>query len=162
MGAAGAIAVSKPRKTLARPQKLSTMRSRRRELNFRTAAVKVSLGSSKSRNWLPCFPAGGPGAFTPNRETKCTGSFKGLTGRGSWIRTNDLQYRKLPRHQAALYPVGPGIYRVSTLPFLSARSGSRKVETRIEIKGHSAGLSRRRSRVRAPSLAPFNGGISIT
>src|SRR5271165_3914823 len=28
----------------------------------------------------------------------------GLRGRGSWIRTNDLQYPKLPRYQAALYP----------------------------------------------------------
>ena len=27
-----------------------------------------------------------------------------LDGRGSWIRTNDLQYPKLPRYQAALYP----------------------------------------------------------
>jgi hypothetical protein len=27
-----------------------------------------------------------------------------ITGRGSWIRTNDLQYPKLPRYQAALYP----------------------------------------------------------
>ena len=27
-----------------------------------------------------------------------------LFGRGSWIRTNDLQYPKLPRYQAALYP----------------------------------------------------------
>ena len=25
-------------------------------------------------------------------------------GRGSWIRTNDLKYPKLPRYQAALYP----------------------------------------------------------
>jgi hypothetical protein len=29
---------------------------------------------------------------------------KRLGGRGSWIRTNDLQYPKLPRYQAALYP----------------------------------------------------------
>jgi hypothetical protein len=29
---------------------------------------------------------------------------KGVFGRGSWIRTNDLQYPKLPRYQAALYP----------------------------------------------------------
>lgn len=29
------------------------------------------------------------------------------TGRGSWIRTNDLQYPKLPRYQAALYPECP-------------------------------------------------------
>jgi hypothetical protein len=29
-------------------------------------------------------------------------------GRGSWIRTNDLQYPKLPRYQAALYPDWPG------------------------------------------------------
>jgi hypothetical protein len=28
-------------------------------------------------------------------------------GRGSWIRTNDLQYPKLPRYQAALYPDCP-------------------------------------------------------
>jgi hypothetical protein len=28
----------------------------------------------------------------------------GSFGRGSWIRTNDLQYPKLPRYQAALYP----------------------------------------------------------
>lgn len=28
----------------------------------------------------------------------------GTDGRGSWIRTNDLQYPKLPRYQAALYP----------------------------------------------------------
>src|ERR1700744_4353735 len=28
-------------------------------------------------------------------------------GRGSWIRTNDLQYPKLPRYQAALYPDNP-------------------------------------------------------
>jgi hypothetical protein len=30
---------------------------------------------------------------------------QGFFGRGSWIRTNDLQYPKLPRYQAALYPV---------------------------------------------------------
>jgi hypothetical protein len=29
---------------------------------------------------------------------------KMMNGRGSWIRTNDLQYPKLPRYQAALYP----------------------------------------------------------
>src|SRR6185437_16194240 len=29
---------------------------------------------------------------------------RGRFGRGSWIRTNDLQYPKLPRYQAALYP----------------------------------------------------------
>ena len=31
----------------------------------------------------------------------------GFVGRGSWIRTNDLQYPKLPRYQAALYPEYP-------------------------------------------------------
>ena len=38
------------------------------------------------------------------------GKVKGFTvifGRGSWIRTNDLQYPKLPRYQAALYPEYP-------------------------------------------------------
>src|SRR5579871_2355275 len=33
----------------------------------------------------------------PERTPRCI-------GRGSWIRTNDLQYPKLPRYQAALYP----------------------------------------------------------
>ena len=37
----------------------------------------------------------------PGRYSK---GFKGVCGRGSWIRTNDLQYPKLPRYQAALYP----------------------------------------------------------
>ena len=32
--------------------------------------------------------------------------FNRVCGRGSWIRTNDLQYPKLPRYQAALYPEG--------------------------------------------------------
>jgi hypothetical protein len=31
-------------------------------------------------------------------------SQRNKSGRGSWIRTNDLQYPKLPRYQAALYP----------------------------------------------------------
>src|SRR6476660_7291757 len=30
-----------------------------------------------------------------------------FVGRDSWIRTNDLQYPKLPRYQAALYPEYP-------------------------------------------------------
>jgi hypothetical protein len=38
-----------------------------------------------------------------NRREKVKG-IKGIFGRGSWIRTNDLQYPKLPRYQAALYP----------------------------------------------------------
>jgi hypothetical protein len=36
-------------------------------------------------------------------EKEDTG-INGVFGRGSWIRTNDLQYPKLPRYQAALYP----------------------------------------------------------
>jgi hypothetical protein len=35
--------------------------------------------------------------------------FNGEVGRGSWIRTNDLQYPKLPRYQAALYPETSGM-----------------------------------------------------
>ncbi|MEA2867044.1 MAG: hypothetical protein QOE39_1759, partial [Bradyrhizobium sp.] len=37
-------------------------------------------------------------------DLKYFNSFGQLRGRGSWIRTNDLQYPKLPRYQAALYP----------------------------------------------------------
>src|SRR5712675_762879 len=45
-----------------------------------------------------------------------------MTGRGSWIRTNDLQYPKLPRYQAALYPDVPesddsGIHRHRALVY---------------------------------------------
>ena len=36
-----------------------------------------------------------------------------LIGRGSWIRTNDLQYPKLPRYQAALYPDAASITRLN-------------------------------------------------
>jgi hypothetical protein len=38
-----------------------------------------------------------------------------IIGRGSWIRTNDLQYPKLPRYQAALYPDHVGKRRRYTL-----------------------------------------------
>jgi hypothetical protein len=41
-----------------------------------------------------------------NRGEKVEG-IQRLFGRGSWIRTNDLQYPKLPRYQAALYPDFP-------------------------------------------------------
>jgi hypothetical protein len=45
-----------------------------------------------------------PGANTEAAELKIANIINGLLGRGSWIRTNDLQYPKLPRYQAALYP----------------------------------------------------------
>jgi hypothetical protein len=45
-------------------------------------------------------------------------------GRGSWIRTNDLQYPKLPRYQAALYPDYPRKRRRYTLKALPARLAS--------------------------------------
>src|SRR3954453_9362664 len=38
------------------------------------------------------------------RALCCCGNGCRGSGRGSWIRTNDLQYPKLPRYQAALYP----------------------------------------------------------
>jgi hypothetical protein len=41
-----------------------------------------------------------PGRF----ESRKTQEAIDIIGRGSWIRTNDLQYPKLPRYQAALYP----------------------------------------------------------
>src|ERR1700692_658821 len=49
-----------------------------------------------------------------------------MHGRGSWIRTNDLQYPKLPRYQAALYPVYPfGKPRRYTLQVRPARLAMR-------------------------------------
>jgi hypothetical protein len=45
----------------------------------------------------------------------------GFIGRGSWIRTNDLQYPKLPRYQAALYPDCPRKRCRYTLKALPAR-----------------------------------------
>jgi hypothetical protein len=50
---------------------------------------------------------------------------KAYSGRGSWIRTNDLQYPKLPRYQAALYPDYPGKQGRYTLKAAPARRGSR-------------------------------------
>src|SRR3978361_580136 len=47
-----------------------------------------------------------------------------LSGRGSWIRTNDLQYPKLPRYQAALYPDDPRKRCRYTLKALPARPGA--------------------------------------
>ena len=44
-----------------------------------------------------------------------------MRGRGSWIRTNDLQYPKLPRYQAALYPEGQRKGSRYTLAALPAR-----------------------------------------
>jgi hypothetical protein len=43
---------------------------------------------------------------------------KPLAGRGSRIRTCDLQYPKLPRYQAALYP-GPASRWIHVSPALS-------------------------------------------
>jgi hypothetical protein len=37
-------------------------------------------------------------------SSTATREIRHAIGRGSWIRTNDLQYPKLPRYQAALYP----------------------------------------------------------
>jgi hypothetical protein len=79
--------------------------------------LKSTLGDSQD------FANLGAGAMDiENRQTdrsRCAGGFltrsaiSGISpkylilvcfGRGSWIRTNDLQYPKLPRYQAALYP----------------------------------------------------------
>jgi hypothetical protein len=46
-------------------------------------------------------------------------------GRGSWIRTNDLQYPKLPRYQAALYPDYPKGKDVDTRLKRRQQGGSR-------------------------------------
>jgi hypothetical protein len=43
---------------------------------------------------------GSLGRFNPKKRRQVID----FIGRGSWIRTNDLQYPKLPRYQAALYP----------------------------------------------------------
>ena len=51
--------------------------------------------------FLPCpSQTQNPGSKRPRK----TYQVFDLNGRGSWIRTNDLQYPKLPRYQAALYP----------------------------------------------------------
>jgi hypothetical protein len=43
-------------------------------------------------------------AILESLEARITAQALDFAGRGSWIRTNDLQYPKLPRYQAALYP----------------------------------------------------------
>jgi hypothetical protein len=54
----------------------------------------------------------------------------GFVGRGSWIRTNDLQYPKLPRYQAALYPEYPRKPRRYTLKAPPARRLARRFSGR--------------------------------
>src|SRR4051795_10460543 len=55
----------------------------------------------------PVLPRGWCGRTGVKHGEKMYRQFKRLIGRGSWIRTNDLQYPKLPRYQAALYPECP-------------------------------------------------------
>jgi hypothetical protein len=58
-----------------------------------------------------------------------------IIGRGSWIRTNDLQYPKLPRYQAALYPDIHRIacrYTLKTLASSSVRGGESDVKARAK------------------------------
>src|SRR5215475_5581652 len=61
---------------------------------------QISISTFAEANMKPCVPQ--------RRSVRTAGqklrNFKGVFGRGSWIRTNDLQYPKLPRYQAALYP----------------------------------------------------------
>lgn len=59
-------------------------RRQARVLKFRDSAVAAATRSSRCLRPRAVISNGG--------------------GRGSWIRTNDLQYPKLPRYQAALYP----------------------------------------------------------
>ena len=56
-------------------------------------------------------------------------------GRGSWIRTNDLQYPKLPRYQAALYP-DPWEGLVDTR-LATPQQGSRPAEMSLALLGNS-------------------------
>ena len=53
-------------------------------------------------------------------------------GRGSWIRTNDLQYPKLPRYQAALYPDAENMVSIH------ARNGVSKARQRLRRTGNRA------------------------
>ena len=50
------------------------------------------------------LPRTGKSPSDNRKQGKICLIFNQLNGRGSWIRTNDLQYPKLPRYQAALYP----------------------------------------------------------
>lgn len=57
-----------------------------------------------------------------------------IFGRGSWIRTNDLQYPKLPRYQAALYPDlfgKPRRYTLKVPPARLAPAVSAAIEQRV-------------------------------
>ena len=70
-------------------------------------AHAVSLGRQKHDLFAVKFfaSAGNSALGRSNQWTAtCTGTTSNVFGRGSWIRTNDLQYPKLPRYQAALYP----------------------------------------------------------
>jgi hypothetical protein len=78
-------------------------------------AKDASLRTPRNEGPAPAlspFPKNIFANFPWASELGFLGRFQGLEmqevpyfiGRGSWIRTNDLQYPKLPRYQAALYP----------------------------------------------------------
>ena len=101
-------------------------------------------------------------SFTKNTAIARNRDFKGVFGRGTRIRTADLQYPKLPRYQAALYPDpahGRYTLKASTA---SHRSGAHRIAAKrpgaagnclapCDISGKTARASRLLDGFRRPS-----------
>ena len=79
--------------------------ARSRDLRAARASTSAFAKGDEHGEWRNSARTAYLTAAGSNRSGKYS-QFKGLCGRGSWIRTNDLQYPKLPRYQAALYPGG--------------------------------------------------------
>ena len=71
--------------------------------NYRAAADSVEYQQIISAG-ASGFPWSSQLRFLGRFGVENFGYLFDFIGRGSWIRTNDLQYPKLPRYQAALYP----------------------------------------------------------
>jgi hypothetical protein len=71
--------------------------------NYRTATAAIEYQQIISID-VSGFPWASQLRFLGRLAVEFIGQVIEFIGRGSWIRTNDLQYPKLPRYQAALYP----------------------------------------------------------
>jgi hypothetical protein len=76
------------------------------EVTIRDRRPRPGYGFAGTPNATSTAQVATPSAAAEERPQRrqWLADFQLSYGRGSWIRTNDLQYPKLPRYQAALYP----------------------------------------------------------
>ena len=110
------------RRGLRDSQRQKKQRRKRCRAGFMCSRLRVCQWSSRC-------------AFRARIPTPAWHQTVDFVGRGSWIRTNDLQYPKLPRYQAALYPDGLSERCRYTLQTGPARRGTGPDRGPIETPG---------------------------